>query len=219
MLPSVETQGAVRYERWSAEGTFAALSIGAGVHALSDRAVVIAQGEVGIPIGDAAAYRRAHTGVAWISSLNGHATTWSTRLGADWTNANAPRGIWPIAGGDLTRGVPLRAHPIYVADVLPTAQTSRAILSGGIAADRRIATIGPVGLAVGVFLDGADVMASSATSSVHFLDAGAGLRLSLGGMQLGAVRIDVARGMLADHRWGLSVGLEQHWPQRLHPFQ
>jgi hypothetical protein len=147
--------------------------------------------------------------------------TWAARLGADWTSANAPRGLWPIAGGDLARAIPLRAHPFIVHDRLPTARTGRGILHGGVAADRPIAAMGPLTLDAGLFLDGADVIAADGNGPRHrrYVDAGAGLRIGLPGTELEALRIDVARGLIADRRWGLSVGLQQPWPPRLRGFR
>jgi hypothetical protein len=147
--------------------------------------------------------------------------TWSARVGADWTSANAPRGVWPIAGGDLARMIPLRAHPLIVDDLLPTVRTGQGIVHGGVAADRPMATIRPLILSAGLFLDGADVMTSDGGAMRHrsSLDGGAGLRIGVTGAQLVALRIDLARGLLEDGRWGLAVGFQQPWPPRLGDLQ
>jgi hypothetical protein len=117
--------------------------------------------------------------------------------------------------------IPLRAHPFIVDDRLPTARTGQGIVHGGMAADRPVATIRPLVLAAGLFLDGADVMTSNGGSMQHrrYLDGGAGLRIGVAGAQLVALRIDLARSLLENRGWGLSVGFQQPWPPRLRDLQ
>lgn len=210
-----------RFERWSGQGDLLALSLGGAVHGLHDRVVLIVQGERAVPLTDQASYVRVRTRAAWTPPVGRSSITWSSRLGVDWTSAHAPRGLWPIAGGDLSRDIPLRAHSFIVGGVLPTMQTGQGVVHGGVAGDRPFAMIGPIVLAVGVFLDGADVMHSAAgsTGSRWYLDGGAGLRIGLAGWQSGVLRLDLARGLLADRSWGLSVGFEQSWPPRLRSLQ
>jgi hypothetical protein len=143
--------------------------------------------------------------------------SWTLRLGADWTSAPAPRGLWSVAGGDLTRDIPLRAHALIVDNVLASARSGRAIVHGGVASDRHVATLGPVAVGAGVFLDAAQVMlrGDTTTTARYYLDGGAGLRVGLAGLESVALRMDVARGLVTDRRWGVTVGLTQVWPRRL----
>ena len=155
--------------------------------------------------------------MALVGRRSSSLVAWSARLGGDWTGASAPRGLWPIAGGDVARDIPLRAHAFIVDDALPVARSARGIVHGGVAGDRPIASLGPLNVGVGLFLDAADLMGpgNGAVGATWYLDAGAGLRIALVGVQSTAVRIDLARGLLADRRWAVSVGLEQPWPLRL----
>jgi hypothetical protein len=213
----LEALAGARLERWSAEGSYVVLALGGALHGSNDRVVLTALAEQAASLTDLHPYRRVQARAAWTSPSATSAVTWAARLGADWTTVNTPRGLWPIAGGDLARAIPLRAHPFIVHDRLPTARTGRGILHGGVAADRPIAAMGPLTLDAGIFLDGADVIATDGNAPRHrrYVDAGAGLRIGLSGTELEALRIDVARGLIADRRWGLSVGLQQPWPPRL----
>jgi hypothetical protein len=216
---SVETLTGVRLERWASEGDLLALSIGGALHGSNDRLLLTAQGERAVALSEAPGYGRVRVGAAWWSMPDGAGVTWSARVGTDWISGGAPRGLWPIAGGDLARAIPLRAHPLIVDHRLPAARTGQTIVHGGVAGDHHLATIGPVTLAAGLFLDGADVIATEEDVMRHrrYLDGGAGVRVGMAsapGMQL---RIDLARGLLTDHRWGLTVGLAQPWPHRPRP--
>lgn len=210
-----------RFERWSGQGDFLALSLGGALHGSHDRMVLIAQGERAVPFTGQASYTRARTRGAWASPVGGSAIVWSTRLGVDWTSAAAPRGLWPIAGGDLAREIPLRAHSLIVDGLLPMAQTGQGVIHGGVAADRPVAVMGPMTIGVGAFLDGAEVFSrgDSATRHQRYLDGGVGVRIGVIGVPRSALRVDVARGFATDARWRLSIGLEQSWPPRLHGLQ
>lgn len=202
---SVEAASGARLERWRDAGDYLALSLGGTLHAMRDRLLVRVQGEQAMPLGKHAAYARAVTRASWVSSAGPGSITWSGRFGVDWSSEHTPRGVWSIAGGDLARAIPLRAHALTVAGYLPSAQAGPRILHGGVAADRPIATIGSVTLGVGLFLDGAEVGARGVRR--RFLDAGVGLGLGLIGAPRTAIRIDVGRALMTDHQWALSVGL------------
>ncbi|MCA1790102.1 MAG: hypothetical protein LC667_09670, partial [Thioalkalivibrio sp.] len=160
---------------------------------------------------------------AWLSGSTealigaGYEQWFAARLGGDWTTATAPRGLRPIAGGGMDRSIPLRAHRYITDNALPAARSSRAILHMGVAADRRVAQIGLLDVGVGVYVDGARISAPGGSMSghEHYLDAGAGLRIGLPTSGTPVLQLDVARGLLADRRWGVSLGLSQPWPRRL----
>ncbi len=217
----LEAMVATRFERWSGPGDFFAFSFGSAVHGWHDRVALIAQGEQAVALNGQASYGRIATRVAWAPPVGRSAIAWTMRAGADWTSASTPVGLQPIAGGDLSRDIPLRAHSRIVGGFLPAIQTGQGVVHGGIAGNRPFASMGPIVLGVGVFLDAADVENSVAdpAGSRWYLDGGAGLRIGLTGWQSGALRLDLARGLLTDRRWGLSVGLEQSWPPRLHGLQ
>ena len=217
----IEAMAGARFERWTGSGDFLALSLGGALHGSHDRMVLLAQGERAVPFTDQASYTRVRTQVAWTSPVGSSSLIWSMRLGGDWTSAAAPRGLWPIAGGDLAREIPLRAHSLIVGGRLSMAQTGQGVIHGGVAADRPVAIMGPITLGAGAFLDGADVIRSADDVTRHqrYLDGGVGLRIGLVGMTRSALRVDLARGFVTDPRWGLSVGLEQSWPPRLHGLQ
>ena len=216
---NIESHVGVRLDRWSGAAVedFLVLSAGASVHALHDHVILLAEGEKGASLDDSAAYVTLRTRMAWHSSGDASAIAWSARLGGDWAGADTPRGLWPIAGGDVARDIPLRAHVFIVDDALPAARSAQGIVHGGVAGDRTIATFGPLNIGVGLFLDAAGIMApnNGAAGATWYLDAGAGLRVAFAGAQSTALRIDLARGVLADRRWAVSVGLEQPWPLRL----
>lgn len=213
----VDGIASARFERWSAQGDYLALALGGAFYTAQDRVALQAEAEHAVPLTGNRSYDRIRTRAAWALPADRWSNAWSLRLGADWTGATAPRGLWSIAGGDLTRDIPLRAHPFVVDNRLPTSRSGQAIVYGGIASDRQFATFGPVSFGAGVFVDAANVMASSDSSTVarFYLDGGAGLRVGLVGLKSVAVRMDVARGLVTDRRWGLSVGLTQVWPRRL----
>lgn len=213
---NVEALAGARFERWSAEGDFLALSIGGALHGWHDRLLLIAQAERAIALTDPKAYGRVQMGAAWASQASASTVTWSARVGAAWISAHAPRGLWPFAGGDLARAIPLRAHPRIVDGLLPAARSGQTILHAGVAGDRRLTTIGPLVVATGLFLDAADVITAAGGAKEHqrYLDGGAGLRVGLAGRQAMAVRIDLARSLVTDRRWALTVGFQQPWPPR-----
>ncbi len=206
-----------RFERWSATRDYLAVAIGGAVHEAHDRIGVQTEAEHAFPLSGNRAYDRIRTRAAWALPADRWSNAWSLRAGADWTSADAPRGLWSVAGGDLTRDIPLRAHPFIVDNRLPTSRSGQTIVHGGVAGDRQLATVGPVSVGAGLFLDAAHVMASSdsATIAQFYLDGGAGLRVGLVGLTGVAVRLDAARGLATDRRWGWSVGLTQVWPRRL----
>ena len=218
---NVEGLTGARFERWSAEGDFLVLSLGGALHGWQDRLLLIAQGERAAALTNQQPYARAQLGAAWASPASLSAVTWSARVGTDWISANGPRGLWPMAGGNLGRAIPLRAHPLIVDGFLATARTGQTIIHGGVAADRHLATIGPLTLAAGLLLDGADVMVTAGNSVQHqrFLDGGAGLSVGLTSRPSMSIRIDLARSLVTDRRWGVTVGFQQPWPPRLRPLQ
>ena len=211
---NVEALADVRSERWSSEGDFLALSVGAAMHGWRDRVVVIGQVERAVALGDQDGYTSFLARAAWRSKNRSSAVEWSARLGVDAVSVTAPRGLWPLAGGDLTRAIPLRAHSRVVAGSLSADRSAPTVLHGGVAADRHVTFLGPLDFAVGLFLDAARVMASD--RQLNLLDAGIGLRIGVLGAPSTALRLDLARALLADKRWGVSVGLQQSRPLRLH---
>ena len=211
LRPDFEEMAGARFERWSGHGDYLALTLGGALHKAQDRLALVAEGEHAIPLTGNAPYDRVRTRAAWTFPVDSWSNTWSLRLGADWTGAHTPRGLWPVAGGNLARDIPLRAHPFIVDGVLPTARTGQGVVSGGMAGDRPVATLGPVALGAGIFLDGANLssVGDGSPGAQLYVDGGAGLRVGLAGGKGATLRVDVARGLVTDRRWGVTVGLAQ----------
>jgi len=217
LRPGLEQMLGARFERWSADGEFVTLSLGGALHTAQDRVTLLTEGERGIAIGGGKSYHRVKTRGEWKLPADRWRNVWSLRLGGDWTGASAPRGLWTVAGGNLSRDVPLRAHPLIVDRVFPLERTGRLIFSGGAAGDRAVARRGPIAIGFGVFVDAAHVMSSGAALGAGrlYVDAGAGVQFALMGAQWSAFRVDVARGVGADRKWGLSAGLVRRGVMRL----
>jgi hypothetical protein len=206
LTPEIEAVAAARVEQWTAIGSYVAFRGGAAVHPFGDRTIVMAAAEQAMRTGAGAGYRRASIEASWAAG-NDRTTTWSARGGVDWVSAATPPGLWPIAGGDLGRAIPLRAHRFIVLDALPTERIGRTVSYGGVSADHVLTMLGPVEFGVGIFADAADVgQTSMDVTGRWYLDTGAGVRVGLPGATSGALRIDLARGVLADPRWGVTVG-------------
>ncbi len=216
--PDIEQQTSVRLERWSGQRDFLAFSIAGALHRSHDRTNVLAQVEHAVPLRGAASYDRVRARAHFALPPDRWLNSWSMHLGADWNSAATPRGLWSIAGGNLSRDIPLRAHPFIVNGRLPSLRVARTIAHGGVAGDRQVGSVGPIALGVGVFVDAASVMSrgDQTVMESRYLDGGAGLRIGLKESKLAALRVDVARGIIAERRWGLSVGLEQMQLVRLH---
>jgi hypothetical protein len=217
MRPELELLAGARIEQWSDRGAFIALMAGGGLHDVNDRVALLAEGEHAFSRNESRAYDRLRARVAWAPPRDRWRNLWSLRVGTEWSSAGTPRGLQPIAGGDLARDIPLRAHRFIIESRLPSDRIARAIAHGGVAADRDIARVGPVSVGAGLFVDGAHLFAgrNSPADPRLFVDAGAGVQVGLTGSKWAALRIDVARGLAADRRWGLIAGLAPAWPIRL----
>jgi hypothetical protein len=204
----------VGLERWSGHRTWVTLSSGAELRAREDRLRFSVSGTHAAAVRDHTSWRRGGARVMWASSLGLSQPAWSARLGGDWTSAGTPLGAWPVAGGNLSRAIPLRAEPSPRADLLAGRAAGRSILHAGVAGDVPVSRAGPLVFAVGAFLDGARVGASAdATLDDRFyLDGGVGLRVGVAGGELGILRVDLARGLLADRRSALTAGVHLSWP-------
>ncbi|MFN2316446.1 MAG: cysteine peptidase family C39 domain-containing protein [Gemmatimonadales bacterium] len=201
-------------ERWSGARTYLTLSSGAELRTRRDRLRFTVSGTHAAAVSDHAFWRRGGARVMWASSLGLSQAAWSARLGGDWTSANTPLGAWPLAGGNLSRAIPLRAEPSPTADVLAGRTAGRSILHAGVAGDLPVHRAGPLVFAVGAFLDGARVAASADPTirDRNYLDGGVGIRIGLADGELGVLRADLARGLLADRRSALTVGMHLTWP-------
>ncbi len=215
--PDIEQRAGLRFEHWSAYGDFLTLSAGGALHKANDRLTVLTSADHAIALGRAQSFDWARARVAWAFPADRWSNTWSMRLGADAIGASAPRGLWPLAGGGLGRDIPLRAHPRIIDDLLPAERTAQRIIHGGLAGDRPLATLGTIPVSVGVFLDAANLVASGngVTPSRFYLDGGAGLRVGATGARFPSVRVDLARGIATDRRWGVTAALVQPLPARL----
>ncbi|MCJ7629339.1 MAG: hypothetical protein MUO50_13250, partial [Longimicrobiales bacterium] len=84
----------------------------------------------------------------------------------------------------------------------------------GLAGDRPLYRNGPLVLAAGIFLDAAEVVsaADGSPGARFYLDGGAGLRIGMAEGQLGVLRIDLARSLVADRHFALTLGVHRSWP-------
>lgn len=201
-----------RFERWSGDRTYAAGSAGLEWRSADDRLVLAAGGEYAAALTADADYGRATGFAMWSSSRGIAEPTVSARAGLEWVSRETPLGNWPIAGGNTSWAIPLRAHPVSKASITGRS-VGRRMIHGGLSGDVPLFQAGPVVVAVGVFTDAVavDAAADGRLEDRFYLDAGGGFRLGLAGVDGGELRIDLARGLAADPRTAISVGIQRHW--------
>lgn len=204
----------LRLERWSRDRDYLALSGGGELLARDDHVVIAATVEHAVALSTHPSYTRGGARGIWASSLGLGRAAWSTRIGFEWASRDAPLGTWPVAGGNLSWQIPLRATPSSGGRPLAGRSAGRGIIHTGIAGDHPVYRLGPLILAAGVFLDAARVVAPADGSGMDrsYLDGGAGLRIGIAEGQLGVLRIDFARGLLADRRSAVTIGVHRNWP-------
>lgn len=210
----VRPSATLRLERWSEEREYLAASVGVELRARENRLGVDIGGGYAFPLSSHGGYTRGGARASWASSRGLSRTSWSTRIGFDWARGDAPLGVWPAAGSNFAWAIPLRAHPLSQGGLLAGASAGRGIMHAGLSGEQPIHRLGPLVLAVGVFLDAARVMdaADASEEDRFYLDGGAGLRIGIGDGQLGVLRIDLARGLVADRHTALSLGVHRSWP-------
>jgi len=204
----------VGLDRWSGARSYLTLQAGGELHGWDDRLRLSVTGTRAVALEGHPGWQQGGARAMWASSLGLDRAAWSARLGGDWTSSGTPLGAWPIAGGSLARSIPLRAEPSPHHDFLAGRAAGRGIVHGGLGGDVPVYRMGPLVLAVGAFLDGARVL-TSADAMVrdrNYLDGGLGVRVGVAGGELGVLRVDLARGLLADRRSALTVGVHLAWP-------
>ncbi|MEO8634930.1 MAG: C39 family peptidase [Gemmatimonadales bacterium] len=213
LIPALRPSIGIRFERWSGARRYLAATAGTELRAASDRFVFMTNLEYGQALAAHPSYTRGTVRAMWSSSIGFRRTTWSTRLGVDQASNRTPLGLWPVASGDLSWTVPLRAHARTSNDLLQGATTGRRMFHGGLSGDQPIYRAGPFTLAAGLFLDGVAVMspADGSRRDRLYLDAGGGLRIGVLDGHLGTLRVDLATG-LTDRRTAISMGIHQSWP-------
>ncbi|MDZ4257743.1 MAG: cysteine peptidase family C39 domain-containing protein [Gemmatimonadales bacterium] len=213
ITPGVRPSAGVRVERWADKRDFLVMSTGAELRSRDDRFMLTVVGEQAAALSAPASYTRGGVRAMWTSSPGLGQAAVSTRLGADWVSSQAPLGIWPVTGSDISWAIPLRAEPGIGGGALKGRTAGRGIFHAGLAGDHPIHRVGPFILVVGVFLDGARVIsaADGLGNDRFYLDGGGGIRIGIAEGDLGVLRIDVGRGLL-DGRSALSVGVHRTWP-------
>jgi hypothetical protein len=211
--PAFRPSAGLRYERWSGSREYLVGTTGLEFRAAGDRLVVTSSVDYAQPITPMPSYARASIRGLWASSVGLDRATWSARAGLDLANSGAPLGAWPEASADIPLAIPLRAHARTSDGLLPGNTTGRTIMHGGITGDRPLFHLGPITVAAGLFLDGAEIRtpADGSAANRFFLDAGGGLRFGILGGQFGILRVDLATG-LTDRNTALTAGLNQSWP-------
>jgi hypothetical protein len=212
---------ALRLERWSGNRQYLAASVGARIRARDDRFELAARSERAVALSARSSYTSGGVRAAWASSLGLSRATWSARLGFDWADRNAPVGTWPVAGGAYSWAVPLRAHTPTDGGFLAGPTVGRAILHAGLAGDLAIHRTGPFVIAAGIFIDAADIVAAADGSpdARFHIDGGAGLRIGIADGRPGVLRIDLARSLLVDRHFALTLGVHQSWPLFEHGYR
>jgi hypothetical protein len=205
---------ALRLERWSGNRRLLAASIGAELRARDNRVEMGARTEHAVALSAHPSYTSGGARAGWASSRGLGRAAWSVRLGFDWAGSHAPLGTWPVAGGALSWTIPLRAHAPTGGRFLLGRRVGRKIIHAGLAGDRPLYRNGPLVIAVGIFLDAAEVVAAADGSpdARFYLDGGAGLRIGTAEGQLGVLRIDLARSLVADRQFALTLGVHRSWP-------
>jgi hypothetical protein len=214
VTPALRPSAALRLERWSGNRRHLAASVGAVLRARDNRLQMAFKTEHAFALSAHPSYTSAGIRAAWASSLGLGRSGWSARSGFDWAGSQAPPGTWPVAGGALPWTVPLRAHVPTDGGYLVGRGVGRGIIHAGLAGDRTLYRTGPLLFAAGLFLDAARVVdAVDASPGAHFyLDGGGGLRIGLVEGELGVLRIDLARSLVTDGQFALTVGVHQGWP-------
>jgi len=205
---------ALRFERWSGDRRFLAASMGAELRAHDNRVVMGVRTEHAVALSAHPSYTSGGAGAGWASSLGLSRAAWSVRLGFDWAGTHAPLGSWPVVGGALSWTIPLRAHSPTGGGFLAGRRVGRKIIHAGLAGDRPLYRNGLLVIAAGLFLDAAEVTSAvdGSPDARFYLDGGAGLRIGIAGGQLGVLRIDLARSLVADRHFALTLGVHRRWP-------
>lgn len=123
-------------------------------------------------------------------------------------SARAPFALWSGAGTGAARPGLLRAHPLVRDGVIDGTAFGYQVLTGGVQAETRGRSLGPVRWRAAAFVDAAKVLAPRRASTA--VDVGVGLRLSPPGGR-SAFRVDVATGW-GELRPQLSAGWQADWP-------
>lgn len=214
VTPALRPSAALRLERWSGNRRHLAASVGTVLRARDNRLQMAFRTEHAFALSAHPSYTSAGVRAAWASSLGLGRSGWSARSGFDWAGRQAPPGTWPVAGGALPWTIPLRAHVPTDGGYLVGRGIGRGIIHAGLAGDRTLYRTGPLLFAAGLFLDAARIVdAVDASPGARFyLDGGGGLRIGLAEGQLGVLRIDLARGLVTDRQFALTVGVHQGWP-------
>ncbi len=214
VTPGLRPSAALRLERWSEDRRYLTASMAAEVQARDDRLVLAARTEYAVALANHPSYTSGGVQAAWASSLGLGRPAWSARLGFDWVGRRAPLGVWPVAGGDLTWALPLRAHAIIDDGFMRGSSAGRAIASAGLSGDRPFYVNGPLVVAAGLFVDAARIShaADGSPDARFYLDGGGGLRIGLIGGQGPVLRIDLARGLVTDRHTMFTLGVHRSWP-------
>ncbi len=213
LTPALRPQVGVRYDRWSGDRRYVAVSGGVEYRALRDRVTVTSAFEHGGNVASTPSYDRGNLRALWASSPGLLRAGWSARIGGDLVSRTTPTGLWPVASGELPWAIPLRAHSWVRDGRLPGSTIGRLILHSGLSADLPFHRTGPITFAFGVFVDGAQVAdpIRSSSGAQFYVDAGGGLRVGILDGELGVLRIDLATG-LNDRTTAVTVGLHRRWP-------
>ena len=214
VTPGLRPSAALRLERWSGNRRYLGAAVGAVLRARDDRLEVTVRAEYAVALTAHPSFASGGARATWASALGLSRAVLSARLGFDWAGTHSPLGTWPVAGGALSWAIPLRAHSPADGGIVAGPSAGRRIIHAGLAGDHPLYRTGPLILAAGMFLDAAEVVAASDGSpdARFYLDGGAGVRIGFAEGRLGVLRIDLARGIVSDRGFALTLGVHRSWP-------
>jgi hypothetical protein len=213
MTPGMRPSAGIRLERWSGDRQYLAASAGAELRAWEDRFELTTSAEHAAALRAHAPYASGTVRAAWASARGLSRAAWTVRIGFDWVGNQAPIGAWAVAGSDVSRDVPLRAHTSVRGGRLAGGRIGRKVMSAGVAGDYPVYRTGPLVFSAGLFLDGARIgAAANGAPDRSWLDGGGGLRIGLGDGRSGVLRIDLARSLATDRAAALTVAVQRSWP-------
>ena len=204
LAPWLRVSTTAAFDRWYELGSFGSLGADLLFVGLDDRASIRVCGEGWV--GSAAPFARGDVELGWTSRLERRGLVVSARLGGSVAANASPFMIWPGAGTGTGRPALARAHRMLTEGRFNGSLFGRTLGYGGLEAVSWT-HLGPLALGGAAFVD----LAAATDRPEPYLgtdfqtDAGVGLRLGLPG--LGAVRVDLARGLL-DGAVAVSAGLQ-----------
>lgn len=161
---------------------------------------------------NAPAFTTTHLQGGWRSTTASDRSRWMAVAGISMTSRDAPLAVWPGGDSGFGRGVPLRAHPLVVKDVVTGEVFGRRVGFASVEREQpvwRHENYGAAAVVAFVDLARAWERLDQTTPSRLHADVGGGVRLTARG-QDGVLRLDLAVGT-RDGRMRASAGYIAGW--------